>query len=97
MKLLIVIGISNWLPTILPRTIRPMSEISLRDALVVQFDRLPHELQLRVLDFARNLIRKGVKGKHLLRFEGAIPADDLAVMSELIERECGGLNERYPW
>ncbi len=74
-----------------------MTGASMRDDLIVQFDRLPHELQLRVLDFARNLIRKGVEGKCLLRFEGAIPADDLAVMSELIKRECGGPNEGYRW
>jgi len=66
-----------------------MTGASIRDDLIVQFDRLPHELQLRVLDFARNLIRKGVQGKYLLRFEGAIPADDLAVMSESIEQGCG--------
>ena len=74
-----------------------MSEISLRDALVVQLDRLPYELQLRVLDFARNLIRKGVEAKNLLRFEGAIGADDLQLMSELIQRERGGPNEGYRW
>jgi hypothetical protein len=65
-----------------------MTNAPVRDDLIAQLDQLPHELQLRVLDFARNLIPKGVEGKHLLRFEGAIPADDLALMSESIEQGC---------
>ncbi len=41
-----------------------------------------------MLDFVKSLIPTGVKGKNLLRFEGAIPADDLQLMSKAIEENC---------
>jgi hypothetical protein len=65
-----------------------MKTASIKDDLVAQIDKLPYELQLRVLDFTRNLIPRGVKGKNLLRFEGAIATDDLRTMSEAVERGC---------
>jgi len=40
-----------------------MAYSSIKDALVAQIERLPYDLQLRVLDFAKTLIPKGVAGK----------------------------------
>jgi hypothetical protein len=65
-----------------------MTTESIKDNLIAQIDRLPHDLQLRVLDFVKALTPKGVEGKSLLRFEGAIPADDLQLMSKAIEEGC---------
>lgn len=44
--------------------------------------------QLRVLDFAKALTPKGVEGRKLFRFEGAISIDDLRLMSKAIEEGC---------
>lgn len=46
------------------------------------------DLQLRVLDFAKILTPKGIEGKSLLQFEGAISVDDLQCMSKAIEENC---------
>ncbi len=60
----------------------------IKDSLAAQIDKLPYDLQLRVLDFVKTLSPKGVEGKSLLRFEGAIPADDLRLISKAIEEGC---------
>jgi len=65
-----------------------MTTESIKDNLIAQIDKLPHDLQLRVLDFVKALAPKGVEGKSLLRFEGAIPADDLQLISKAIEEGC---------
>ncbi len=65
-----------------------MTTASLKDNLIAQLDKLPYDLQLRVLDFAKALIPKGVEGKSLLKFEKAIPPDDLQLMSKAIEEGC---------
>lgn len=65
-----------------------MTTASIKNNLAAQLDKLPYNLQLRVLDFVKSLIPKGVKGKSLLRFEGAIPANDLQLMSKAIEETC---------
>jgi hypothetical protein len=65
-----------------------MTTESVKDNLIAQIDKLPHDLQLRVLDFVRALTPKGVGGKILLRFEGAIGADDLQLMSKAIDEGC---------
>jgi hypothetical protein len=65
-----------------------MKTASIKDDLFAEIDKLPYDLQLRVLDFTKSLSRKGVKGDSLLRFEGSIPADDLRAMSDAIERDC---------
>jgi hypothetical protein len=65
-----------------------MKTASIKNDLVTQIAKLPHELQLRVLDFAKALMPKGVQGKSLLQFEGAISSDDLQRMSKAIERGC---------
>jgi len=61
---------------------------TIKDNLIAQIDKLPHDLQLRVLDFVKALAPKGVEGKSLLRFEGFIPSDDLQLMSKTIEESC---------
>lgn len=65
-----------------------MTTESIKDNLIAQIDKLPHDLQLRVLDYAKTLIPKGVEGKSLLRFENAIATDDLQLMSKAIEEGC---------
>ena len=65
-----------------------MTNAVIRDNLIAQLDKLPYDLQLRVLDFAKNLVPKGVQGKSLLRFEGIISDDDLQLMSKTIEDGC---------
>jgi len=63
-------------------------DTSIKDSLIAQIENLSPDLQHRVLDFAKSLISKGVEGKNLIRFEGAIPADDLELMSKAIEENC---------
>lgn len=68
-----------------------MAQASLAKEIVTQVERLPLEQQRQVLDFARALAAtqpRGVPGHTLLEFAGAIPADDLALMSEAIEEGC---------
>lgn len=60
-----------------------MKIASIKEDLVAQIDKLPYELQLRVLD----LSLRG-KRRNLLRFEGPIPTDDLQLMSEAIAKGC---------
>ena len=55
--------------------------------LVEQVDQLPLEFQRKVLDFAQAL-PKGVPGRSLLRFAGAIEAEDLRAMSNAIQADC---------
>lgn len=71
-------------------------DVSIESELLEQFQSLPHEFQRRVLEFAQALalsMPKGAPGERLLRFAGTIPADDLQVMSQVIEAGC----ERIDW
>lgn len=65
-----------------------MKTAMLREDLIAEIEKLPYELQLRVLDFTKSLVPKGAKGKDLLRFEGIISDDDLHTMSDAIEDGC---------
>ncbi|MCJ7444148.1 MAG: hypothetical protein MUO26_06400 [Methanotrichaceae archaeon] len=65
-----------------------MTTQSVKDNLITQIDKLPHDLQVRVLDIIKALTSKGVEGKSLLRFEGSISKDDLQLMSKAIEEGC---------
>jgi len=65
-----------------------MTDTSIKENLIAQMDKLPYDLQVHVLDFAKALVPKGVEGKSLLRFEKAIPSDDLQLMSKAIEENC---------
>lgn len=56
-----------------------------------QLDRLPPEQQRQVLDFARTLATKrirGVPGYALRRFGGVIAKEDLALAARAIEEGC---------
>ena len=65
-----------------------MTTAFIKNSLIAQVDKLPYDLQLRVLDFAKSLMPRGVSGKSLLRFEGVISDDDLRLMSKAIEENC---------
>lgn len=69
-----------------------MTESAITRQLVEQVDQLPLEFQRKVLDFAQALalaLPKGVPGRSLLRFAGAIEAEDLRAMSDAIQADCG--------
>lgn len=62
------------------------------DEVVEHLKVMPQDLQLQVLEFIRSLTEpkiKGVSGQQLLRFAGAISADDIQLMREAIENDCG--------
>jgi len=66
-------------------------DASIVDKVVEQMNALPNELQWRVLEFTRALTLsapRGVSGKQLLRFAGAVPRDDVRLMREAIEQGC---------
>ena len=72
-----------------------MTESAITQQLIKQVDQLPLEFQRKVLDFAQALalaLPKGVPGRSLLRFAGAIEAEDLEAMSEAIEAGCEQVN-----
>jgi len=59
---------------------------------------LPRNLQEQVLDYIKKIKTNhetGISGKKLLRFAGSISDEDLKIMSEAIEKDCGrvDLNE----
>ena len=58
---------------------------------IQQLENLPVSIQRQVLDFIKKLTifnQHGVPGKSLLKFAGAIPPEDLALMSQAIEEDC---------
>lgn len=61
------------------------------DEVVEQLKVMPQHLQWQVLEFVRGLAKaevRGTPGEQLLRFAGAIPAEDLQLMQEAIEQDC---------
>ena len=59
---------------------------------VQEMEKLPQHLQWQVLEFARMLANtqvRGVPGQELLEFAGCIPADDVQMMRDAIEQDCG--------
>ena len=73
-----------------------MKTASVKNDLVARVEKLPYDLQVRVLEFAKALMPKGVKGKNLLRFEGVISPGDLKIMSKEIEKGCEKIDS-YEW
>jgi hypothetical protein len=72
-----------------------MLNATVRKEIVNQIQRLDYEHQRRVLEFARALAvtgPKGVPGKQLLSFAGAIHADDLKTIKQAIEDNCEKVN-----
>ena len=66
-------------------------DTSIVDKVVEQLKTLPYELQWRVLEFIRALsisTPPGVPGQRLLRFAGAIPPEEVKLISEAIEQGC---------
>ena len=66
-------------------------DASIVEKVVEQLKALPNELQWRVLEFTRALslsAPRGVSGKQLLHFAGAVPLGDLRLMREAIEQGC---------
>ena len=64
---------------------------SIIDKVVEQLEALPYGLQRQVLQFTRALalsVPRGVPGRQLLRFAGAIPLADLQIMRQAIEQGC---------
>ena len=64
---------------------------SVVDRVVEELNAMPHDLQWRVLEYARRLVRsstRGVPGHQLLPFAGTIPSDDLQLMQAAIEKGC---------
>jgi len=56
-----------------------------------QLETLPENLQRQVLEFVQALqvlARRGIPGKQLLQFAGAIPPRDLELMRQAIDEEC---------
>ena len=68
-----------------------MGNAFLNSEIIKQLDVLPYEQQRRVFDFTSALALstpKGVPGQRLLRFAGAIDAEDLQTMTQAIEADC---------
>jgi hypothetical protein len=68
-----------------------MTDSSIKQEIAKQLDRLPPELQRRVLDFTQALILslpKGVSGKQLIRFAGILEAEDARAIAQAIEAGC---------
>jgi len=68
-----------------------MTDLSIKQEIAKQLDRLPLELQRRVLDFIQALILslpEGVSGKQLIRFAGILEAEDARAMAQAIEDGC---------
>lgn len=66
-------------------------DTTILEQVIEQLKVLPEELQWRVLEFTRALRQsspRGTPGRELLRFSGAIPLEDVRLMSEAIERAC---------
>jgi len=64
---------------------------SIVDKVIEQLKALPQELQWLVLEFTRALALsapRGISGKQLLRFAGAMPPEDIRSMREAIEQGC---------
>jgi hypothetical protein len=72
-----------------------MPNPSVEREIIAQLTKLSLEEQQRVLRFVRSLTTAepvGMPGKDLLRFAGAIEADDLQAMARAIEEACEKIN-----
>ncbi len=61
------------------------------DEIVEKVETLSESKQKQVLQFVQKLkttTPRGVRGKELLRFAGAISPDDVALMEQAIEEDC---------
>ena len=65
-----------------------MANTHIKENILSQVDKLPYDMQLRVLDFANSLSPKGVKGDSLSKFRGSISSDDLKLIERAIMEGC---------
>lgn len=68
-----------------------MNKAMLKDEIIRQVDSLSPDLQERVLRFAQSLAEDkphGVSGQQLIKLAGSLLPDDVAQMTEAIERDC---------
>ena len=66
-------------------------ETPIVEKVIEELRNMPQDLQWRVLEFARTLTQstlRGVPGRDLLHFAGAISQDDIEPISEAVERGC---------
>lgn len=76
-----------------------MTALALKNELLQQMNRLPLPQQCQVLQFARALemsSQSGTPGSSLLSFAGAIPTEDLAVMTQAIHNGCEQIDQ-HEW
>jgi hypothetical protein len=62
-----------------------------RREIIKRLDRLPFDIQIKILDLAEAAApspQKGVSGKKLLRFAGKLNADDVTDMTQEIGNGC---------
>jgi hypothetical protein len=72
--------------------------VSIIDEVIAQLEVMPQHLQRQVLEFVQVLVQaevRGTPGSQLLRFAGSIPADDLQLMREAIEQDCGQVDDEW--
>jgi len=72
-----------------------LENISIKEKIIEQIEKLNPEQQKQILNFAKVFElgkSKGVKGKELLRFSGAIEKSDLDIMELAIEEGCEKVN-----
>ncbi len=70
-----------------------MVDISLKQQILDQLDRLDTDKQRQVLEYAQRLSTpQGVPGESLFRFIGLIPTDDLEKMAQAIEEDCENID-----
>lgn len=72
-----------------------MSTPLIKKEILEQLEKLADDQQQQVLNFIHVLAvnrPRGIPGKELLRFGGAIPTEDLRTMEETIEEGCEQVN-----
>jgi hypothetical protein len=73
-----------------------MMDPTLQKELQEQLSRLEPGQQQRVVDFARSLATKGMRGvpgKTLIRFGGVIDRDELTLIERAVEAGCEQVNQ----
>ena len=65
-----------------------------KQEIIERLDKLPPEVQRRVLDYVKSLActPEGTPGCELLRFSGIITEEDAQAMSQTIEEGCEQVN-----
>lgn len=72
-----------------------MIDTTVQKQLREQLEHLPAAQQQQVLEFARSLVKakdRGVPGRDLLKFAGAIEAEDITIIEKAIHEGCEKVN-----